>query len=212
MQSYYSKDSLSSLNVEVGVDEAGRGPLFGPVYAAAVVWDDAYDEFEWSNQICDSKKLSKTKRQSLYEKLTTHLKVYGVGSATSQEVDQLNILNATRLAMQRAVNKLAEKLKDMKGNIVRLIIDGVRWESYFQDYKVISIKQGDSKYKSIASASILAKVEHDMKIKEIVKNHPDLQTKYGLLQNKGYGTKIHLEGLQRYGTSTFHRKTFKKCS
>ena len=211
MLSYFSKDNLSDINVEVGIDEAGRGPLFGPVYAAAVVWDNNIDNQEWTKDICDSKKINISKRIKLHGLLLTHLKYFGVGHATSAEIDEINILNATKLAMKRAIDNLLVMLQKDECKIVRLIIDGVRWEKYFTNFTTISIKQGDNKYKSVAAASIIAKVEHDTAIKHIVHENPDLQKKYGLLQNKGYGTKFHLKGLCEYGPSKYHRKTFKNC-
>lgn len=211
MLSYYSKEKISKIHVEVGIDEAGRGPLFGPVYAAAVVWDEHIDTLDWTKEICDSKKLTNSKRSRLHSLLKKHLTYFGIGCATSTEIDQINILNATRLAMQRALENLDMCLQKDDGKIIRLIIDGVRWEKYFKNYDTISIKQGDNKYKSIAAASILAKVEHDIAIKKIVDEYPDLQIKYDVLQNKGYGTKKHLQGLEQYGISDFHRKTFKRC-
>ena len=211
MFSYFSKDNLSDINVEVGIDEAGRGPLFGPVYAAAVVWDNDVNTQEWTKDIYDSKKISVSKRIQLHDLLLKHLKYFGIGYATSAEIDKINILNATKLAMRRAIDNLLVLLQKDNCKIARLIIDGVRWEKYFTNFTTISIKQGDNKYKSIAAASIIAKVEHDIAIKHMVLENPDLQKKYGLLQNKGYGTKIHLQGLREHGPSKYHRKTFKRC-
>ena len=191
---------------EVGIDEAGRGPLLGPVYAAAVIWD-IDDDIEF---IKDSKKLSKKKRKEAYDWILKNVKYWGIGFATEEEIDKINILNATKLAMDRSINDTKQKLKNNL-KINSLIIDGTNWEKFNFDYKTESIVKGDSKYYSIAAASILAKESHDRYIKDLIKENPDLIEKYDLENNMGYGTKKHLQGLVNYGPSKFHRISFKRC-
>lgn len=193
---------------EIGIDEAGRGPFFGPVYAAAVIWGDAPD----SELIKDSKKLSKKKRKEAVQWIKDNIKLFGVGFCSSQEIDKFGILNATKIAMERAINSIEEKyLLSNEKNI--LLIDGIGWENKefnikLKNFNVISIVKGDSKYRNIAAASILAKEAHDLHIDELCSNNENLNEKYDLLNNKGYGTKKHIEGIKKYGLSEFHRHSF----
>ena len=194
---------------EAGLDEAGRGPLCGPVYAAAVIWEKKLEQYEEIKFIKDSKKLTAKRRKIAYNFLVKNLKYYGIGCATNYEIDDTNILEATKLAMKRAIKDLQLKLPKEK-KLEFLIIDGIRWENCFSiDCK--SIIKGDDKYYSISAASILAKEEHDMAITDYVKQNPNLNSKYDLLKNKGYGTKNHLLGLKEHGPSDYHRKSFKRC-
>mgnify|MGYP001163527098 FL=1 len=195
--------------LEAGIDEAGRGPLCGPVYASAVIWDTSLETADEISLIKDSKKLTSKRREKAYNFLRTNLKYYGVGYASNEEIDQINILQATKLAMQRAINNLEKKLPNNK-ELEFLIIDGVRWENCF-NIPTESIIKGDNKYYSISAASIIAKEEHDLHIINYIKKNPEIGEKYDLLNNKGYGTKKHLLGLEQYGSSDFHRKTFKRC-
>nr|QFG74262.1 MAG: ribonuclease HII [Megaviridae environmental sample] len=194
---------------EIGVDEAGRGPLIGPVYAAAVFWDKPSNE-----SIIDSKKLTKKKRKLAYEWITENIKYYGIGSASVEEIDNLNILHATKLAMKRAINNLIDKLSEDNIKPKHVIIDGCYWEKYheFMCDKTInleSVVKGDNKYLSIAAASILAKESHDNYIRDLVNLNPLLDANYKLLSNMGYGTKAHREGIIKHGLSAEHRKSFK---
>jgi ribonuclease HII len=188
---------------EMGLDEAGRGPLIGPVYAACVVWGDV-KEIPDSIRITDSKKTTQKQRDTAYEWITANVEAYGIGFADEKEIDQINILQATRLAMKRAIEAIPEEKRHK-----RLIIDGCRWEGKFDGYEVHSVVKGDATYLSIAAASILAKVEHDRAIKRLCTELPELVDKYDLLNNMGYGTKKHIEGLKKYGYSNSHRHTFK---
>lgn len=187
--------------MEIGIDEAGRGPLIGRVYAGAVIWNG-----EECNYINDSKKLTEKKREKALEWIMENIEYWGVGYADEKEIDNINILNATKLAMDRAIEDLKTRYT---GKIVNIIIDGTGWEKKFTNYKVESIVKGDSKYYSIAAASIIAKQYHDMHIRELIENDPTLDTKYGLSSNMGYPTKAHMEGVKKYGASEYHRKTFK---
>jgi len=185
--------------IECGIDEAGRGPLLGNVYAVALIWDENITPP--TNLIIDSKKLTKIKRKKAFEWIKENIKNYGVGYATHDEIDNINILNATNLAMKRAIDNLPIKP-------THLIIDGTGWESKFNGFTVKSIIKGDDKYYSIAAASIIAKELHDEHIKELCNNNPILLN-YDLLNNMGYGTKKHIDAIKNYGYSNFHRKTFK---
>lgn len=187
---------------EVGIDEAGRGPLLGRVYAGAVVWSDT----PRCDLIKDSKKLSPKKRKLALEWIKKNIKDWSYGYATEEEIDQINILEATKLAIERAINNLKKKPSNA-------IIDGVGWEKMKDRYKldVISVVKGDSKYYSIAAASIIAKEYHDDYIRNLCQQDLTLDQKYDLLKNKGYGTKKHIEGIQKHGISDYHRKTFKQC-
>ena len=196
MKILYNK--LNENEVEVGLDEAGRGPLIGRVYAAVVNWGDT----PINDNVMDSKKLSRKKRKEVLEWIQQNVDEWAVGSAESDEIDSINILEATKLAMSRALEQLEFKPD-------YLIIDGVGWEKKFQSYNIKSIIKGDANYYSIAAASIIAKEYHDDHIKTLCINHPELVEKYDLLNNMGYGTRKHIEGIKKYGLSEFHRKSFK---
>ncbi len=202
MEKYYLDQEL-----EIGIDEAGRGPLIGRVYAGAVIWGkDTPDNLI----INDSKKLSAKKRGLALEWIKKNVKAWGVGFAEPEEIDQINILEATKLAMDRAVQNLITNFNLNDQNIT-LIIDGSGWEKKFKNYSVKSFVKGDSKYLSISSASIIAKEYHDDYIKNLCLTNPELDEKYSLLSNMGYGTKKHLLGLEKNGNSIYHRKSFKPC-
>lgn len=181
----------------IGVDEAGRGPLFGPVVAACVYIKDLNDEiFEKVN---DSKKLTEKKRELIYDIITKSDKiVYAVGVASSDEIDKLNILNATFLAMRRALEKL-----DISGKLT--LVDGNQLIRGYKGGQQFLIK-GDSKNLAIALASIIAKVYRDHMLYEYDKKYAN----YGLAKHKGYGTKDHIEAIKEFGILPEHRKTFLK--
>jgi ribonuclease HII len=189
----------------IGVDEAGRGPLLGRVYAGAVIWNDSNIDDNIYNIITDSKKLTNKKRKIAYDYIINNL-MYGVGYASEVEIDEINILNATKLAMERSINNLVKKY-DI--NNYKLLIDGCNWEKYFNN--CTSVIKGDSKFKCISAASIIAKESHDNYIHNLCNDNPELNEHYDLVNNMGYGTKKHIDGIIKYGISSFHRKTFKKC-
>lgn len=195
---------------EMGLDESGRGPLLGRVYAAAVVIGDEKDEKNENIPfITDSKKMSAHQREKAEKWIIEHVKAYAVAYAEPSEIDEINILEATRNCMQQAADEIYEK----HPHIRRLVIDGWRWEKKFdrEKYDIHSVVKGDATYLSIAMASILAKEAHDRYITDLCDQYPELHEKYDLRNNMGYGTKKHLEGLKRYGPSDFHRKSFKPC-
>ncbi len=176
-----------------GVDEAGRGPLAGPVYAAAVILPEGH-VIEGVN---DSKKISEKKRDMLYDKIVDECVCWSVGVASVSEIDEINILQATFLAMRRAVDGLK-----IKPDIA--LIDGNARPGL--DIDEMTVVKGDAKSASIAAASILAKVSRDRYMLEMAKQYPQYQFE----KHKGYGTKLHYEMLREYGISPIHRKTFLK--
>jgi ribonuclease HII len=198
MEKFYNINSI-----EIGLDEAGRGPLIGNVYAGAVVWEN--DLKPPDGLIVDSKKLSSKKRKEALDWIKKNINNYSVGFATNEEIDNINILEATKLAMQRAIDNLSIKTE-------YLLIDGTGWEKKFIDYKVKSIVKGDSKYYSIAAASILAKEYHDEHILSLCSSDNSLIEKYSLNKNMGYASKKHIDGIKLHGYTPYHRKSFKlKC-
>lgn len=181
----------------VGVDEAGRGPLAGPVVASAVKLKKYDKKLELIN---DSKKLTEKKREELFDLVLSYFEV-GIGIATVQEIDDLNILNATFLSMRRAID-------DLKGNgveIKKVIVDGNHKIREYDGEQEFVIK-GDSKSLSIAAASIIAKVTRDRVMVELGKKYPEYQFE----KHKGYGTKNHREVIIEKGATEIHRKTFLK--
>lgn len=202
---YENKARKKGFKFIIGVDEAGRGPLAGPVVASAVFLENR----RFKNRIADSKKLSKRQRDKAYHEIVKN-SVYGLGMVSEAAIDEINILQATRIAMQKAVNDLLKKLHHKKGFIksrikkhVCALIDG---GSLVLDIPchVQNIIKGDSKSLSIACASIVAKVSRDRMMTVIDKIHPE----YGFSRHQGYGTKAHLKAISRYGPSVFHRKSF----
>lgn len=176
-----------------GVDEAGRGPLAGPVCAAAVILPRDL-EIEGLN---DSKKLTEKRREALYDIIVKEAVAYGIAFATEQEIDEINILQATFLAMRRAIGQLSVR-PDM------LLVDGNREPE--SDIPVKTIVKGDSLSANIAAASILAKVTRDRFMLEQDRLYPE----YGFALHKGYGTKAHYAALTERGACPIHRRTFLK--
>jgi ribonuclease HII len=174
-----------------GVDEAGRGPLAGPVVAAAVI----LDELKPIQGLADSKKLSAKRREKLFDEIRAKALCFSIAEATVEEIDTLNILQATMLAMKRAVEGL--RLKPHK-----VLVDGNRLPSL--DILAEAIVQGDAKVPAISAASILAKVQRDRLCASMHQAHPQ----YGFDQHKGYGTQAHLEALAVHGASPWHRRSF----
>lgn len=176
-----------------GVDEAGRGPLCGPVVAAAVI----LPKNEKIPGVNDSKKLSEKKREELFEIIKEKAVAFSVGIVDEKVIDEINILEATRLAMKKAV----EGLGVTPGHV---LVDAERHVPISIPYT--PIVKGDAKSESIAAASIIAKVTRDHMIEEIDKKYPE----YGFAKNKGYGTREHIQAIKEHGLCEIHRKTFCK--
>ena len=193
-----------------GVDEVARGTFIGPVISACVVLPVEFPDENYK-QIKDSKKLSEKKREFLANYIKENCITYGIGEATSKEIDDINILNATIKAMHRAIDVAYKKT-----NFDYLVIDGPNFKPYIPpgyDNDIIEyecVPKGDSKYLSIAAASILAKDYHTKYIKNLVANNDKLLL-YDIQKNKGYGTKKHHEAIFEHGLTEFHRKTFGIC-
>lgn len=174
-----------------GVDEAGRGPLAGPVCAAAVI----LPEDLIIDEVNDSKKLTEKKREMLFDIICEKAIAYSIEFVSPEVIDEINIRQATSLAMHNAVQNL-----DVKADFV--IIDGNDGIPYDMPYRYIV--KGDAKSQTIAAASILAKVSRDRLMVELDKEYPE----YGFAKHKGYGTKVHCEAIQKYGVLPIHRKSF----
>lgn len=183
----------SGVSPVCGVDEAGRGPLAGPVCAAAVILPRGL-EIEGLN---DSKKLTEKKREKLFDDIKEKALAYGIASADEKEIDEINILNATFLAMKRAVNSLSVK-PDLA------LVDGN--QNPHTGIEEVTVVKGDAKSMSIAAASVLAKVSRDRFMLEMAKKYPQ----YEFERHKGYGTKLHYEKIAQYGVCEIHRRTFLK--
>ena len=175
-----------------GVDEVGRGPLAGPVVAAAVILPHDFDVLG----IDDSKKLSEKRREELYEIITEKAVAWGIGMADHETIDEINILQATKLAMKRALAELE--------SVDYITFDAMKIEDI--DIPQESVIKGDSKILAIAAASIVAKVTRDRMMTEYAKQYPG----YGFEKNKGYGTKAHYEGISEHGICPIHRRSFLK--
>ena len=199
LERYYLEDII-----EVGIDEAGRGPLFGRLYIGAAILPPT--DFEHS-LMRDSKKLSQRKRLIAFDYIKENAIDFAVHYVTAEEIDLHNILQSTLNGMHKALDKLIVTPE-------HILVDGDKFYPYAKDEKTINhtcICGGDDKYTAIAAASILAKVEHDKYIKEICDLDPELDEKYGLLSNKGYGTKKHMDGIKEHGITKWHRKSFGIC-
>lgn len=178
--------------IEAGCDEAGRGCLAGAVYAAAVILPSDYE----NQQLNDSKKLTEHQRYALREVIERDAIAWAVGVVTPQEIDKINIVNASFLAMHRAIDQLKVRPQ-------HLLIDGNRFNKY-EDLPHTTVVKGDGKYLSIAAASILAKTYRDDYMNRLAEEYP----LYDWQKNKGYPTKKHREAIARYGTTPYHRMTY----
>lgn len=184
---YYS----NSIKVIVGIDEAGRGPLAGPVVAAACCFPADYT----NEEINDSKKLTEAKREALYDEIIKHALGYGIASMDASLIDEINIYEATKKAM-------LEALSQIKVPYDMIITDAMPLKS---DKPLLAMIKGDANCLNVAAASILAKVTRDRYMEELDKKYPE----YGFAKHKGYGTKAHMEALEKYGPiEGIHRKSF----
>ena len=179
------------MKIIAGVDEVGRGSLIGPVYAAAVILNKSINK----KDLKDSKKISKNQRERFF-KIIKKNSIWSIGIASIEEIEKLNILNASLLAMKRAIKKLKKKP-------TLVLIDGNKLPK-LQNYKLKYVIKGDQKIPSISAASIIAKVSRDKFIIKLSKKFK----KYAWENNFGYGTKEHLNALKKFGPTKYHRKTF----
>jgi ribonuclease HII len=220
--------------LEIGLDEAGRGPLFGRLFVGGVVLpfrggggEGAVDDFHY-DWMKDSKKFySHQKRVDVAAYIRENALAYHVAFVEASEIDEINILNAVYKGMHECVREIAGQLRakglDERGGLWKekdgmfLLVDGnlfepvMEWNGATERYEIpdfVTVEGGDNKYCSIAAASILAKVAHDEYILEMCSKYPELETRYGLLKGMGYATKAHLEGIRQYGISQWHRRTF----
>lgn len=187
LESHYYKDMI-----EAGCDEAGRGCLAGSVYAAAVILPPNYQNADLN----DSKKLTDKKRKALREQIERDAVAWAVGVVTPEEIDQINILNASFLAMHRALDQLKVRPE-------AVIVDGNRFKPY-QDLPYTTIVKGDGKYLAIAAASILAKTYRDDYMDALAEEYPQ----YDWKSNKGYPTKKHRVAIKEFGTTPYHRMSY----
>ena len=193
--------------IEAGCDEAGRGPLAGSVFAAAVVLDalllERDEHREWLSLLNDSKQLTDKQRQYLRPMIEQYATAWAVVEVTAEEIDRINILNASITGMQRALDKLSITPQ-------HIIVDGNKWRPYIPEGQVLEVPartvvKGDGKYLSIAAASVLAKTYRDEYMLRLHEEYPQ----YHWDTNMGYPTKAHYEAIRQYGITPYHRKTFK---
>jgi len=181
-------------HVLIGVDEAGRGPIAGPVVAAAVVMADTIPA------INDSKKLSANQREKIFAELPNHCKHHSIAEASAQEIDELGILNANFLAMKRALDPIISSLNGK----YKILVDGNLYIRGIDESLQMPIIKGDGRVACIAAASIFAKVHRDRLMVKFGEQFPN----YGFGKHKGYGTKAHLEAVKKFGMCEIHRKSF----
>ena len=210
--------------IEIGIDEAGRGPMFGRVYAGVAVLpkDDIFDH----SLMKDSKKFSSKKKiENVAEYIKENAIAWAVEYEDEQMIDDINILQATQSAMHKGIKNVLAQLSsktdiDIDYDKILLLVDGNYFKPYsilnktktrFESIKCQMVEGGDNKYTSIAAASILAKVSRDKYIEELCIENPELIERYSIDSNKGYGSKKHMDGIKKYGISKWHRKTFGIC-
>lgn len=209
LEKYYDNDNKI---IEIGIDEAGRGPMLGRVYAAAVILpkDDSFQH----NLMKDSKRFTSEKKiKEVADYIKKNAIAWSVGYSDEIEIDEINIRNATYNSMHRALKNILDDKQYL------ILVDGNDFKPYTKYDNELGLIQiphtcitgGDNKYTSIAAASILAKVARDEYIEKLCSDNPELEIRYNILKNKGYGTKIHLDGINTYGITKYHRKTFGIC-
>ena len=192
--------------IEAGCDEAGRGPLAGSVFAAAVVWDEEIEKAEhaeWLGLLNDSKQLSEKQREYLRPLIERYAAAWAVVEVTAEEIDRINILQASITGMQRALDKLSIRPQ-------HILVDGNKWRAYIPEGEVMEVPartvvKGDGKYLSIAAASVLAKTYRDENMRRLHEEYP----MYHWDKNMGYPTKAHYEAIRQYGITKHHRRSFK---
>jgi ribonuclease HII len=190
--------------IEVGIDEAGRGCLFGRLYVGAVVFpkqmEDFFDHGATLQTIRDSKTLTERKRNILYDYIQEAAIDKAVAFVESTDVDTYNVLQADLRCMRQALDALTVPID-------RILVDGDHWKPW-NDVEAHTIVDGDASYLNIAAAGILAKVSRDRWIAEVCEEHPEWNEQYGLLKNKGYGTPTHMRGIQEHGVTAQHRRSY----
>ena len=198
MDNYEYERNLKNEGIEfiAGVDEVGRGPLVGPVVAACVVLPEEFN----LDGLTDSKKLSEKKRDYFFEEIKKQALGYGIGIIDEKKIDEVNIYEATKLAMKEAIKECQKMCK-----IEHILIDAMPLQL---DIPTTSIIKGDLKSITISAASVIAKVTRDRMMIELDKEHPE----YDFKHNKGYGTKKHIDAIEKYGILKEHRKTFAPCN
>lgn len=235
LESCYDKDPNV---VEIGVDEVGRGPLFGRVYTASVILpkDNSFDH----SRMKDSKKFTKTKvktgdvpkklrknKKETIEEVAQYIKenalAYSITYEDEKTIDKINILQATQSSMHKAIREIILQYdNNVTGTMPKylLLVDGNYFNAYtrfniekkrLEQIDNVCIEGGDNKYSAIAAASILAKVARDEYINNLCQEHPTLSEYYNIDSNKGYGAKKHMEGIKQYGITEWHRKSFRPC-
>ena len=198
MPDFSFEQGLNKTDLIVGLDEAGRGPWCGPVVAACVGWPDLQCPDDLACAINDSKKLTPQKRELLFDKIQAATPIWGIGQASAKEIDEINILQASFLAMRRALDEVIKK--GYTPSVA--LIDGNRLPTW--DMEKYAIIGGDGKSLSIAAASILAKVTRDRIMVDLARKYPY----YGWEKNAGYGTKAHQTGLAQHGITPEHRRSY----
>ena len=199
LKQYYKKD-----NIEIGIDEAGRGCLFGPVCVAGVIWLDKDPSDKTIFQLKDSKKCSEKQLPLLRDYILENCIAYHVEFIDNNDIDKLNILESTIKGMHNCISNISKLIQ-----VDRVLIDGPHF-NFYEGIPHSCIIDGDNTYKSIAAASILAKTFRDDYIKQLVKDNEELLL-YDIHNNKGYGTKNHIESIKSNGITKWHRKTFGIC-
>ena len=203
---------------EIGVDEAGRGPLFGRLYVAAVI--PPKEGFD-NPHIKDSKKIkSKKKMAELAQFIKTKARAWAVHYIEHTTIDEINIRQAVFQGMHESIKQCLSSIKDVFHSKILLLIDGNDFKPYSlydkEEDRLMTIshetvEQGDNTYQAIAAASILAKYSRDLYIEELCDRNPELSQRYSLDKNMGYGTRSHLDGIAQYGISQWHRRTYGRC-
>ena len=200
---YENKLAASGFSKICGIDEVGRGPLAGPVVAAAVMISaELFKDLSKFKGVNDSKKLSEKSREKWYEILTKHEKIkWGIGIISEKVIDKINILEATKVAMMKAIKNLARQENDMPDY---LLIDGNFTLEGMPSINQKAVIKGDAKIISIAAASIIAKVTRDRMMRQFNEDYPE----YGFDKHKGYGTALHCEMIKKFGPCPIHRRSF----
>ena len=214
---YFSEDPNI---LEIGLDEVGRGPLFGRVYTAAVILpkDDSFDHFKMK----DSKRFhSKKKIVEMSEYIKENALAWSISWEDEQVIDKINILQATQQSMHQCIGEIIKNNIIQSSSSYHLLVDGSYFNSYihynpiskkFDQLEHTCITGGDDKYTAIAAASILAKVARDQYIEDLCEEFPYLDEHYSIASNKGYGAKKHMDGIVEHGITPWHRRSFRPCS